>query len=124
MAKQMIEYQPESAFIVADDRIVIANLEGAPVVWTTPWSKTINGNPTQYYVVKAFCIVKKNKSSSIIRGCEEEIVEEILCEYPKECRMDVERILRSINLEKCTLLRVHSNIRDLPIEKLFKMVVL
>lgn len=122
LAKQMVENQSESAFILADDRIVIGNLEGTPVVWTTPWSKIINGNPAQHYVVNGLCIVQKRDTCSIGTLSKEDIMAGILREYPEECQIDVERILHTINLEKCNLLRVQSNIYDLSIEKVYEMM--
>lgn len=123
-AKHIVKYQTESAFIFADDRIVIANKKGTPVVWTTPWSKIINGNPTLHYVVKAFCIVRKSDDCSICCECEEEIIKEIINEYPKECWNDVDRILHTINLEKCNLIRVQSNNHYLSISNIFEMATL
>ncbi len=122
LAKQMVENQSESSFIFADDGIVIGNIEKTPVVWGTPWSKIINGNPFKYYVVKGLCIVQKSNICSI--GCisKEDITAVILNEYPDECRMDVERILHNIFLEKCNLFRVQSNIYDLSIEKIYEMM--
>lgn len=122
LAKQIVENQLESAFVFADDRIVIGNLEKTPVVWATPWSKIINGNPSRYYVVKGLCIVQKSDICSIGRLSKEDIMAGILNEYPEECRIDVERILHKIILEKCNLLRVQSNIFDLSIEKLCEMM--
>lgn len=122
LAKQMVENQSESTFILADDRSVIGNLERTPVVWTTPWSKIINGNPAQYYMVNGLCIVQKSDTCSIGHLSTEDIMVEILNEYPEECQIDVERIFHTINLEKCNLLRVQSNIYDLFIEKLYEMM--
>lgn len=122
LAKQMVENRSESAFILADDRIVIGNLEETPVVWTTPWSKIINGNPVQHYVVSGLCFVQKSDRCTICRVSKEDIIKEILNEYPEACRIDVERILYAINLDKCNLLQVQSNIFDLSIEKLYEMM--
>ena len=120
LAKQMVENMPESAFIFADDRVVIGNLEGTPVVWTTPWSKIINGNPAQHFKVKGICIVQKSDSCSICNVRVEKIIEGILNEYPEECQIDVERILHTVNFKKCNLVLVQSNIYDLSIEKLYE----
>lgn len=122
LAKQMVENMPESAFIFADDRVVIGNLEGAPVVWTTPWSKIINGDPAQHFEVKGICIVQKSDSCSICNVREEKIIGGILNEYPEECRIDVEKILHTISLKKCNLVWVQSNIYDLSIGKMYEMM--
>lgn len=122
LARQMVENQSEFAFILADDRIVLGDSAETPVVWATPWSKIINGNPAQYYVVNGLCIVQKNDTCSIERVRKEDIMVGILNEYPKECQIDVERVLHTINIEKCNLLRVQSNIYDLSIEKIYEMM--
>lgn len=122
LAKQMVANPSESAFILADDRIVIENLKGTPVVWTTPWSKIINGNPAQHYMVNGFCIAQKRDACSIEYVSKEDIMAGIMNKYPEECQIDVERILHTINIEKCNLLRVQSNIYDLSIEKLYEMM--
>lgn len=73
-------------------------------------------------MVNGFCIAQKRDACSIEYVSKEDVTTGIMNEYLEECQIDVEGILHIINIEKCNLLRVKSNIYDLLIEKLYEVM--
>lgn len=121
MARQWLDHFGGRSFILSDDRTVAGIKERQAAGWMTPWSKVSHGDPFRAYKVNGIAFISKSKDCAMRRMNREEAVERIRDDYPEEYR----RLAGEVADDLCRIVRViavQSNIADLDVEKMYRMM--
>lgn len=121
MALQWLEHFGSRSYILNDDRTVVGIKDMQMAGWMTPWSKVSYGDPFKAYTIKAIAFISKSKDYNACIMDSEEAKNRIMDDYPVEYRNAAGKAAESF-LGIIPVIKVRSNIADLDVEKMYRMM--